>query len=93
MIYFDYYFFKVTSKSTHKIKIIRKSNGRIFKCDNQKKVVFISLYFFLKINLFLISSDGKSINFEEFLDYYYDVNATLPTDKEEYFIDVNKIYF
>ena len=47
------------------------------------------LFFFIII----ISSDGKSINFEEFLDYYYDVNATLPTDKEEYFIDVNYLIF
>ena len=40
------------------------------------------------------SSDGKWINFEEFLDYYHDVNATLPTDKEEYFIDVkNQLIF
>lgn len=34
------------------------------------------------------SSDGQNINEPEFLDYYADVNATLPNEKEEYFIDL-----
>ena len=25
----------------------------------------------------------------EFMDYYADINATLPSEKEEYFIDVS----
>jgi hypothetical protein len=31
------------------------------------------------------SSDGRTINENEFLNYYADVNATLPHEKEEYF--------
>lgn len=34
------------------------------------------------------SSDGAHITEPEFLDYYADVNATLPVEKEEYFVDV-----
>lgn len=34
------------------------------------------------------SSDAKTITEQEFLDYYADMNATLPNDKEEYFVDV-----
>ena len=32
------------------------------------------------------SRDGININEAEFLEYYADVNATLPNEKEEYFI-------
>jgi len=34
------------------------------------------------------SSDGVHITESEFLDYYADVNATLPSEKEEYFTDL-----
>ena len=34
------------------------------------------------------SSDGVTIKEPEFMDYYADINATLPSEKEEYFIDV-----
>ena len=34
------------------------------------------------------SSDGKSITEAEFLEYYADVNATLPYEKENYFVDL-----
>ncbi|KAL4478841.1 hypothetical protein ABPG72_009667 [Tetrahymena utriculariae] len=34
------------------------------------------------------SQDGQTINENEFLEYYADVNATLPKEKEEYFIDI-----
>ncbi|CAD8165837.1 unnamed protein product [Paramecium octaurelia] len=34
------------------------------------------------------SKDGQSINEEEFLNYYADCNATLPSEKEEYFTDL-----
>jgi len=37
------------------------------------------------------SSDGAHITEPEFLDYYADVNATLPVEKEEYFVDVTSI--
>ena len=43
------------------------------------------------------SSDGRTIQEPEFMDYYADINATLPSEKEEYFIDVIdlklKLYF
>jgi len=34
------------------------------------------------------SKDGVNITEEEFIDYYKDCNATLPAEKEEYFIDL-----
>jgi len=34
------------------------------------------------------SSDGAHITEAEFLDYYADVNATLPHEKEDYFVDL-----
>jgi len=34
------------------------------------------------------SSDGAHITEADFLDYYADVNATLPLEKEEYFVDL-----
>lgn len=34
------------------------------------------------------SRDGQTIDEQEFLNYYADVNATLPSEKEEYFADV-----
>lgn len=34
------------------------------------------------------SYDGSNITENEFLNYYADCNATLPHEKEEYFVDV-----
>ena len=34
------------------------------------------------------SADGETITESQFLEYYADVNATLPHEKEEYFVDV-----
>ena len=34
------------------------------------------------------SKDGKNITESEFLEYYADVNATLPYEKENYFVDL-----
>lgn len=34
------------------------------------------------------STDGATITESQFLEYYADVNATLPHEKEEYFVDV-----
>lgn len=34
------------------------------------------------------SSDGKTITREEFFEYFYDVNACIPHEREEYFIDI-----
>ena len=34
------------------------------------------------------SYDGQNITENEFLNYYADCNATLPHEKEEYFVDV-----
>ncbi|CAD8068985.1 unnamed protein product [Paramecium primaurelia] len=34
------------------------------------------------------SKDGQSISEDEFLNYYADCNATLPSEKEEYFTDL-----
>lgn len=34
------------------------------------------------------SNDGINISEAEFLEYYADVNSTLPNEKEEYFADV-----
>jgi len=34
------------------------------------------------------SADGVNITEKEFLDYYADVNATLPDEREEYFVDI-----
>ena len=40
------------------------------------------------------SSDGVNITEAEFLEYYADVTATLPEEKEEFFSDViNFIYY
>lgn len=36
------------------------------------------------------SSDKKNIKENEFLDYYADINATLPHEKEDYFVDVEQ---
>ena len=32
--------------------------------------------------------NGVELTEDEFLDYYIDVNATLPAENEEYFVDV-----
>lgn len=34
------------------------------------------------------SRDGVTISASEFLEYYADVNATLPKEKEDYFVDI-----
>lgn len=34
------------------------------------------------------TTDGSTITENEFLNYYADCNATLPHEKEEYFVDV-----
>lgn len=34
------------------------------------------------------SYSGVSISASEFLEYYADVNATLPKEKEDYFVDI-----
>jgi len=34
------------------------------------------------------SKDGKTITESDFLDYYADINATLPYEKENYFVDL-----
>ena len=41
-----------------------------------------------KTSSYVCSSDGVYINQAQFQDYYADVNATLPLEKEEYFVDV-----
>lgn len=32
--------------------------------------------------------DGKTVSETEFLEYYADINATLPYEKEEFFVDI-----
>lgn len=38
------------------------------------------------------SRDGETIEENEFLNYYADCNATLPHEKEEYFVDVSCVF-
>jgi len=46
---------------------------------------YLEIFF---LNSFLIWSLGVHICESEFLEYYADVNATLPKEKEEYFVDI-----
>ena len=34
------------------------------------------------------SSDGKTLTEEQFKEYYYDVNACMPVEREEFFVDI-----
>jgi hypothetical protein len=36
----------------------------------------------------IYSSDGENITLNEFYEYYLDVNATLPSEKEDFFLEV-----
>jgi hypothetical protein len=38
--------------------------------------------------IIIFSSDGLNITKNEFYDYYLDVNAVIPIEKEDYFKDV-----
>lgn len=46
------------------------------------------IYTLFKKKRFKISKDGLNISESEFLEYYSDINATLPNENEEYFVDV-----
>ena len=44
-----------------------------------------------KGNFFKESTDGITLNEEQFIKYYADINAVLPIEKEDYFVNVKII--
>ena len=53
--------------------------------------MIFGLLYVKKGKYFYISTDGMTLTEDQFIKYYSDVNAVLPIEKEDYFVNVNII--